>query len=167
MSDESPPPDQELELLLSYLDGQRRHILGALEGLDDATLRRAVLPSGWTLIALVQHLALDVERVWFRAVVAGEPDAIEHALSSGDAAWRVPDDLPVGDVLELYRSEVRRANDILRRTSLDAAPRWLPEEIFGGLQMANVRQAILHVMVETPATWTRLGSSSMVAPGSS
>lgn len=149
MSDQTPTPEQERDLLLSYLDAQRQHILGALDDLDDAALRRAVLPSGWSLIAMVQHLALDVERVWFRAVVAGEPDAIEHTLRSGDAAWTVAEELSVDDVLGLYRSEVRRSNDILRRTALDAPPRWLPEEVFGGLQMADVREAILHVMVET------------------
>ena len=33
---------------------------------------RPLLPSGWTCAGLVHHLALDVERFWFRAVMAGE-----------------------------------------------------------------------------------------------
>ena len=49
-------------------------------------MRRPVLPSGWTCLGLVWHLALDVERFWFRAVVAGE----KMELESGDVAWQVP-----------------------------------------------------------------------------
>src|SRR5258708_38188314 len=59
--------------LLESLTGQRRHVLGILEGLSEEDLRRPVLPSGWTCLGLVHHLALDVERFWFRAVMAGEP----------------------------------------------------------------------------------------------
>jgi hypothetical protein len=59
--------------LLSSLTSQRGHVLGILEGLPEVALRKPVLPSGWTCLGLVRHLALDVERFWFRAVVAGEP----------------------------------------------------------------------------------------------
>jgi catechol 2,3-dioxygenase-like lactoylglutathione lyase family enzyme len=65
-------PTAEIVALLASLDGQRDHVLGILEGLDEAALRRPVLPSGWTCLGLVQHLAVDVERFWFRDVVAGE-----------------------------------------------------------------------------------------------
>ena len=67
---------EERSVLLRYLDAQRQHVLGILEGLDDEDLRRALLPSGCSPAGLVQHLAIDVERFWFRAVVAGEPDVI-------------------------------------------------------------------------------------------
>lgn len=59
--------------------------MGILDGLDADALRQAVLPSGWNCLGLVQHLALDVERFWFRAVVAGEKDVI-RALDDSDAA---------------------------------------------------------------------------------
>jgi hypothetical protein len=32
--------------LVDWLGGQREHVLGILEGLDDAQLRRAMLPDG-------------------------------------------------------------------------------------------------------------------------
>ena len=59
--------------LLAHLQGQRRHVLGALEGLDDEQLRRPVLPSGWSCLGLVRHLTLDDEEFWFQAVLAGDP----------------------------------------------------------------------------------------------
>ena len=57
-----PTPGRESTTLLFYLSAQRKHVLGILEGLDEDALRRPVLPSGWTCLGLVQHLALDVER---------------------------------------------------------------------------------------------------------
>ena len=53
-------------------------VLDILDELDEApSLRRPVLPSGWTCLGLVQHLAVDIERFWFRGVVAGEAAVTE------------------------------------------------------------------------------------------
>ncbi len=71
-------PGAESELLLSHLRVQRQHVLGILDGLAEDDLHRPLLPSGWSCLGLVQHLALDVERFWFRAVVAGERGVIEE-----------------------------------------------------------------------------------------
>jgi uncharacterized membrane protein YjdF len=61
-------------------------VLGAVEGLSDEALRRPVLPSGWSCLGMVQHLTLSVERLWFRAVVAGDPEVIDM-VGSQDSAW--------------------------------------------------------------------------------
>ena len=58
-------------VLLARLTSPRQHVLGVVEGLDDDQLRRAVLPSGWTPMQLLHHLAVDVERFWFRGPGAG------------------------------------------------------------------------------------------------
>ena len=50
----------ETELLLRFLNAQRRHALGILEGRSEEQLRRPVLPSGWNCLGLVKHLALSV-----------------------------------------------------------------------------------------------------------
>ena len=138
----------ESAVLRSSLDGQRLHVLGILEGLPDEALRRPVLPSGWTCVGLIQHLALDVERFWFRAIVAGEP------ISSGDSsdaedAWQVPADVSAEAVFDLYRDEVARANAILDDVSLDAAPTWWPVEQWPDWRLDNVRQILVHVVTET------------------
>ncbi len=39
--------DDESGALLSYLNAQREHVMGILEGLSEEALRRPVLPSGW------------------------------------------------------------------------------------------------------------------------
>ena len=84
-----PQAVDERAFLLSYLTAQRNHVLGILESLPEEDLRRPVLPSGWTCLGLVQHLALDVERFWFRAVIAGEQTAMQTVTT--EVARRQPD----------------------------------------------------------------------------
>lgn len=132
-------------VLLSYLNAQRAHVLGILEGLDAEALRQPVLPSGWSCLGLVQHLALDIERFWFRAVMAGE----KVHLETGDGAWRVPDDQSPAAVLALYRDEIDRANAVITATPLHAGPAWWPEELFGDWRIDDLEDVLLHVIVET------------------
>ncbi|HEY7036940.1 MAG TPA: DinB family protein [Thermomicrobiales bacterium] len=141
-------PAEETQVLLSYLNAQRDHVLGILDGLDEDDLRRPVLPSGWTCLGLVQHLALDVERFWFRAVVAGEQAGIDGLAEIGNA-WEVSAEVPAGDVLDRYREEIDRANAVIAATPLDAAPAWWPEDQFGNWRVDSLREIVLHVMTET------------------
>ena len=138
----------EITALLRYLNAQRAHVLGILDGLDEDVLRRPVLPSGWNCLGLVQHLALDVERFWFRAIVAGEQTVIDDLAGAPDA-WQVGADVPVGAVFDVYRQEIDRANAIIAATSLDTAPAWWPPELFGDFRLHHLREIILHVMTET------------------
>ncbi|MET7451413.1 DinB family protein [Streptomyces sp. NPDC005574] len=138
----------EARALLRVLDGQRRHVLGILDGLDAAELRRPVLPSGWHCLGLVQHLTLDVERFWFRAVVAGDEEVI-RGLSSGDEAWKVAPEVPAVDVLDRYRQEAEVADAVIASTPADAALAWWPRDLFGEPHLHTVRDVLLHVITET------------------
>ncbi|HLL67521.1 MAG TPA: DinB family protein [Micromonosporaceae bacterium] len=135
----------ETSALLSVLKSQRDHVLGILDGLPDEALRRPALPSGWTCLGMVRHLALDVERFWFRAVAAGE--AVD--LESGDAAWQVGPDTPAEAVFDLYRQEAALADAVIAGTPLDSAAAWWPDEIFPGLPPRDLRSTVLHVITET------------------
>ena len=66
-----PASDKERAALLGGLSNQRRHVLGVMKGLPEEALRRPVLPSGWTCLGMLRHLAVDDERFWFRGVAAG------------------------------------------------------------------------------------------------
>ncbi len=139
---------QETRTLISYLDAQRHHVLDILDGLDEQALRKPVLPSGWSCLGLVRHLAHDVERAWFQAVIAGDKDVADTLGDVADA-WQVPDDMPAQQVLDSYRAEIGRANAILAATPLDSAPAWWPVGQFGDWRLDTVREVTLHVIVET------------------
>jgi hypothetical protein len=142
-----PAAVDERAKLLGYLNAQRNHVLGILEGLSEEDLRRPVLPSGWTCVGLVQHLALDVERFWFRAVIAGEQTVIDELAGAGDA-WQVALDVPTEVIFDVYRQEIDGANAIITATALDAAPAWWPD-FFGDGRLDDLREVILHVITET------------------
>ena len=135
---------EDVRELLGWLDAKRRHVLGALEGLPEADLRRGLLPSGWSPLGLVQHLALDVERFWFRAVLAGE----DVPLPTRDEGWTVDTDATTADVVDLYRTEAALANAVLLAAGGAAAPRWWPADA-GEPPYLTARQIVLHVLVET------------------
>jgi len=138
-----PDSTREAEMLLAYLDSQRHHVLEIIEGLPDADLRRAVLPTGWSCLGMVQHLAFDVERFWFRIVFSGE------LLDGPDDAWVVAPETPSGTVLDSYREEIEAANAVIAGTDLETPPSNWPEERWPNWRLENMRQLILHVMNET------------------
>ncbi len=137
----------ERAMLLACLNRQRNHVLGILEGLSEEALRRPALPSGWTCVGLVRHLALDVEQFWFRAVVAGEQTVIDELAEAGDA-WQVGSDVPAVDVFDVYRQEIERANAIITARPLDTTSAWWPD-FFGDWRLDDLREVILHVITET------------------
>ncbi|CAM5686020.1 hypothetical protein STENM36S_09401 [Streptomyces tendae] len=142
------PPDPEIRALLSFLHGQRRHVLGILDGLDTDALRRPVLPSGWNCLGLVQHLALDVERFWFRAVAVGEEDVIESLGDDGDA-WQVDQEVEADEILQRYRTEAALADTVISATAADAPLAWWPHHLFGEPHLHTLRDVLLHVITET------------------
>ncbi|WP_426572286.1 DinB family protein [Aquihabitans sp. McL0605] len=141
------PRAAEKAVLVAYLGAQRRHVLGILDGLDDEAMRRPVLPSGWSCVAMVQHLTLDEERFWFGAVMAGDQEAIDELGAAGDT-WTVAPDLPVAEVMARYRSEIERSDAIIAGLPLDAPPAWWPGELFGDWRLDDLREVLLHMIVE-------------------
>ncbi|MGZ4599021.1 MAG: DinB family protein [Oryzihumus sp.] len=138
----------EHQLLLAHLNAQRRHVLGILEGLDDEALRRPVLPSGWSCLGLLRHLALDDERFWFQAVLAGDPAAIAEVTGNPADAWQVGPETSAESVFALYRAQAERADALLAEMSLDTPPAWWPD-FFGGWRLDTAREVVLHVLTET------------------
>jgi Protein of unknown function (DUF664) len=134
---------RERAALLERLNEQRGHVLGVVKGLSEEALRRPVLPSGWTCLGMLRHLAVDDERFWFRGVAAGEPE-----VDLDDPGWQSWPDESAEAVFELYRREIAAADAVLAGLSLDAAPaRW--PEYFANWRLRDVREIILHVITET------------------
>lgn len=139
----------ELAAARQSLEGQREHILSCLEGLDEEQLRRPVLPSGWSALGLVKHLALDVEHYWFRCIVAGAPLEFFAPGPDGEPnAWLLDPGESGADILALYRSEVAAANVITADIDLDSQPRQRDPH-WGDWRLGDNRAVLLHVIVET------------------
>ena len=65
------PVSSRTEVFLGYLDYFRSRLLSKLEALPGGELRRSRLPSGWTPIELLKHLAHDELR-WLEWVPSRE-----------------------------------------------------------------------------------------------
>ena len=138
----------EKDVLVGRLQGQRDHILKAVAGLSDADLRRPVLPTGWTCLGLIQHLTLDVERFWFTAVMAGDAEIARIETEGREDGWHVLPEATPEEVIAGYRGEIERGDAIIEAASLDTAPRWWPP-FFPNYRLDNLREVVLHVIVET------------------
>jgi uncharacterized damage-inducible protein DinB len=160
-----PSGRTEREALLSSLGAVRRHIFEAIEGLEEGTLRRGILPSGWTCLGLVNHLSLDVERFWFQAVLARDEAVIAELLGSSESAWKPGDDESAEHVLDRYRSDIERSDAILSDCSLDAPPAWWPEDLFGSWRLSTAREVVLHVISETATHAGHLDSARELVDG--
>ena len=135
--------------LADWLGGQREHVLGILEGLDDAQLHRAMLPSGWTFLGMVQHLAFDVERYWFRCIIGGESLTIVGTEPEDRPNyWEIADDVDARQLLATYRDEIERSNAIISATPLDQPPAQR-DEWWGDWEVPDLRFVLLHVLAET------------------
>lgn len=139
-------PDGEKAALLAWLEAQRSHALDILDGLDEAALRRQVLPSGWSCLGMIQHLT-GMECFWYRAVVSGERAVID-GIADEPNEWQVSPDVTAASVFAAYRRESERTNAIIAATPLDAPPAWWPD-FFGDWRLYTLRDVVLHTLTET------------------
>lgn len=129
--------------LRRYLDAQRAAARAILDGLTDEQLRTSALPSGWTPLGLIKHLAY-AERYWFQTVFGGTasevpwPDDEEHLTSSQPAA----------EVFAFYREQCERGNAVLAGMPLDARPAGRLGADPDG-EVADLRGIVLHMIEET------------------
>jgi hypothetical protein len=112
MSDQKPPylAGDEREVLCALLQYQRDSVVRKVEGVVDDEARRAMVPSGTSLVWLVKHLAY-AETIWVVQRFAGEevelPDATVH------------DDDTVRAAITLYRTTWQGVDAIVAAASLD------------------------------------------------
>ncbi|MFF2184075.1 DinB family protein [Streptomyces sp. NPDC058155] len=102
----------ERAMLMDFLGAQRATLEMKCDGVDLRLSQRAVGPSTLSLLGLVRHLA-DVERRWFRCVMAGEdapPRFSSPAHPDGDFDGAVPDPDVVTAAWRTWRAEVAFAD---------------------------------------------------------
>ena len=143
----------ELNALKDALDGQREHVLGILDGLSEQDLRRPVLPTGWSCLALVRHLTMDVERFWFPGVFAGEPDVAGQLKAEAEAHWQAPENMSAEEIFSDYRAAIERSNAVLATAAegpaaLGQEPAAWPVDIWPAWRLPDLRHIVIHVLTE-------------------
>ena len=118
--------ESETGLLLGFLNEQRQHVVGILDGLPEEQLRRPGLPSGGHCLGVVKYLALADEHYWFRSVVGGE--SFGFFPEGKNAEWQLDPGETAEDVLGLYREEIERATELEMLRSRLSGRFWLEGE---------------------------------------
>jgi hypothetical protein len=148
--DQSRRQTAEREALTAYLTAQRASVLAVVEGLDGTSLRRPVVPSGWTCLGLLEHLG-HAERFWAQAVLSSEVSALpwpEEKDDEWDPDAAFVSDHDVTDVLAFYRDQCARTDAIVAGLDLDDRPSGLRRPDLPA-QVADVRDVVLHLLEET------------------
>jgi hypothetical protein len=137
-----PPPGlgSELAHVSAYLDFYRDTCVEKCRSLPPGSLGASRVPSAWTPLELLQHLAL-MERRWFVWGFLGEPVDDPWADSGGDAEgrWRV-------DVVAPMKEYAARTRSVLATHA--------PDEVastggrFAGSEPPDLRWICFHVLQE-------------------
>src|ERR1700722_934596 len=99
------------EVFLGYLEYFRFRLVSKLEALPSGELRRSRLPSGWTPIELLKHVAHDELRwlEWrFAGRCAGDPWADDR-----DGRWYVAGDETLQDLVEALHAQAARSRAVV------------------------------------------------------
>jgi uncharacterized damage-inducible protein DinB len=123
----------ERTTLESWLDFHRVTLAMKCEGLDDEQAAAASAPpSALTLTGLVQHMA-EVERNWFRRVLAGEqapPIYDPQADPDGpDGGFEVAADATLRDALATWRAEIACARRHCAERDLAGTGRFMGQDV--------------------------------------
>jgi hypothetical protein len=99
----------ELETALAFLNFVRSCVLKKAAGLSEDELRRVMVPSGVSILGLIQHLTVG-ERFWFRYQFAGLGEDTDF-----DFDMAVPSDRSGAEVIDDYRAAIEESNKLIRR----------------------------------------------------
>jgi uncharacterized damage-inducible protein DinB len=135
----------ERTTLVDWLDFHRATLAAKCARLSDAQLRlAAVPPSSLTLLGIVQHMA-QVERHWFRRVLAGEDVAPIFGTGTGpDGAsdgFALVDAVSAEQVMVTWTAEIEQARSNAVAYALDEERRYRNWD-------TNLRSIYVHMIGE-------------------
>lgn len=136
----------EAATLREFLDYQRIVMIRKVAGLSEQDARKPMTASGLSILGVIKHL-VDVERWWFRICFAGEENVPMYSTKDDpDADFRVEDDETVAGIVDAYRAEIDKANEIASAADLNA----LSARKSGSLQRnVSMRWIMAHMIEET------------------
>lgn len=140
-----PPTGEERASLEGWLDFYRTTLALKCEGLTEDQAREAsVPPSSLTLLGLVQHMA-EVERNWFRRVLAGEDVPPLYASKDDpgghDEGFALSPEATLRAALGVWREEIAAGRTHCADRTLEDTGR------FGGGEM-SLRWIYTHMIAE-------------------
>ena len=131
----------ELELLMSFIDMNRRTVLWKLEGLSEEQARRRVVGSKTNLLGIVNHLA-HVERWWVQDVIDGRDVDYPWTDDDPDAEWIVAGSETIASVTAFFEAETA-VSDVIMNAQDD-----LDRVIDTGRRRLSVRWILMHLIEE-------------------
>jgi hypothetical protein len=132
----------EKDSLQASLNRHREAVLWKLEGLDDASLRRAMTPSGTNLLGLVKHLAA-VEYAWFCETFGRETEPLPFSDEDPNADLRVEPHESTADILAFYARARAAADQVIAEVDLeDTGTAWFGDAV-------TMRWVLIHMIEET------------------
>ncbi len=137
-----PPTGDEKESLLAALDRHRDAVVWKTQGLSDADLRRALTPSGTTLLGLVKHLA-SVEYGWFCETFHRPTEALPFDPEDENADFPIAPGESTTDVLAYYARARSAADQVIADVDLQETGRsWDGRTV-------SMRWVLIHMVEET------------------
>ncbi len=141
--------EEDRQALFDCLKYQRNSVLAIVEGLEERDWYRSVVPSGWTVAGLIEHLG-HAEGHWFQQVVAGMSDELpwDEGRPPYDPNAAFVCNRPVAQILAYYRDQCGRSDEALGSVALGASPKGR----HGGPEVdqpSDVREIVLHMIEET------------------
>ncbi len=132
------------------LDYYRGTVVWKCSGMSEENLRKVIVPSGWSMLGMVNHLAY-VEQNWFQILFAGEPREnfpVPWTDEDPDADFRIGPDQSTESILDFYRDACAKSVAITASASLDALTAEWPADRPPERQ-PTLRWIMLHMIEET------------------
>ncbi len=132
------------EVLLGYLEYFRSRLVSKLEALPGGELRRSRLPSGWTPIELLKHVAHDELR-WLEWRFEGRPVADPWG-EDRDGRWYVAADETLEELVAALHAQAARSRAVVE--SHDLADIGQPGDAWDEAGPAALERILLHLVQE-------------------
>jgi uncharacterized damage-inducible protein DinB len=126
-------------VLLGYLNKVRDAVVRVSEGLTEQQVREPGVPSGTSLLGLIQHLT-GVEEHWFQRVFLGEQLVADKSMA-------VPAGVTRDQVVAAYRRACARSDEIVHACADLSTRAAIPNP--GEEQRDSLRVILGHMVEET------------------
>jgi uncharacterized damage-inducible protein DinB len=124
------------------MDRHRDVVLWKLAGLDDADLRRPLLPSGNTLLGIVKHLAIW-DYIWICRTFGVATEPLPTDGGTDVSTMRVEPGESTADVVAFYERACAAVNQVIDEMSLDET-----RTTMSGRTL-SLRWVLLHMLEDT------------------